>query len=183
MASASFELEPDLAPLYPTPATVSPLLSPNFGLESGQKAQLVAHCLIRACVFGELSLLAYLLRDPQAQPHVNLCIRDEEDISLISTTILGFGSDSDRDIEREECVRLLLSEGADVETPDKGVLLFFFLVYAFTAAELLTSFCYGCSHYQLDGRPYIMLPFSPLRPSFLISLNLGVPRLYEHSEI
>jgi len=121
MASASFEPEPDLTPLYPTPATVSPLLSPNFGLEPTQKAQLITHCLIRACVFGELSLLTYLLRDPQAQPHVDLCIRDEEGISLISTTILGFGSDSDRDIEREECVRLLLSEGADVETPDKGV--------------------------------------------------------------
>lgn len=121
MASTSFEPEPDLAPLYPTPATASTLLSPNFGLEPAQKAQLVAHCLIRACVFGELSLLTYLLLDPQAQPHVDLCIRDEEDIGLISTTILGFGSDSDRDIGREECVRLLLSEGADVETPDKGV--------------------------------------------------------------
>lgn len=123
MASASFEPELDLTPLYPTPATVSPLLSPNFGLEPAQKAQLVTHCLTRACVFGELSLLTYLLRDPQAQPHVDLCIRDEDDIGLISTTILGFGSDSDRDIEREECVRLLLSEGADVENPDKGELL------------------------------------------------------------
>jgi hypothetical protein len=64
MASASFEQEPDLAPLYPTPATISSLLSPNFGLESRQKAQLVTHCLIRACVFGEFSLLTYLLRDP-----------------------------------------------------------------------------------------------------------------------
>ena len=121
MASTSFEPEPDLTPLYPTPATVAPLLSPNFGLEPTQKVQLVTHCLSRACVFGELSLLTYLLRDPHAQPYVDLSIRDEEDICLISTTILGFGSDSDRDIEREECVRLLLSEGADVETPDKGM--------------------------------------------------------------
>lgn len=128
MVSISFEPEPDLTPLYPTPATVSPLLSPNFGLESGQKAQLVTHSLTRACVFGELSLLTYLLRDPQAQRHVDLCIRDEEGIGLVSTTILGFGSDSDRDIEREECVRLLLLEGADVETPDKGVLLFLYFV-------------------------------------------------------
>ena len=121
MTSTSFEQEPDLTPLYPTLATVSSLLSPNFGLEPTQKAQLVTHCLIRACVFGDLSLLTYLLRDPQAQPHVDLCIRDEEDIGLISTAILGFGSDSDRDIEREECVRLLLSEGIDVEIPDKGM--------------------------------------------------------------
>lgn len=124
MTSVSFEPEPDLNPLYPTPTTVAPLLSPNFGLEPAQKAQLVTHCLIRACVFGEFSLLTYLLRDPHAQPYVDLCIRDEEEIGLISTTILGFGSDLDRDIEREECVRLLLSEGADVETPDKGVFSF-----------------------------------------------------------
>ena len=129
MASTSFELEPDLAPLYPTPATVAPFLSPNFGLEPAQKAQLVTHCLTRACVFGEFSLLTYLLRDPHAQPYVDLSIRDEEDIGLISTTIIGFGSDSDRDIEREECVRLLLSEGADVETPDKGVFLFSFCAF------------------------------------------------------
>ena len=130
MASASFEPEPDLSPLYPTPATVSPLLSPNFGLEPGQKAQLVTHCLVRACVFGELPLLTYLLRDPHAQPHVDLCIRDEEDVGLISTTIFGFGADSDRDIEREECVRLLLSEGADAATPDKGMSSLFILRFS-----------------------------------------------------
>lgn len=141
MAPASFEPEPDLAPLYPTPATISPLLSPNFGLESAQKAQLVTHCLVRACAFGELSLLTYLLRDPHSQPHVDLCIRDEEDIGLISTTILGFGSDSDRDIEREECVRLLLSEGADVETPDKGVSSISF--YALHIDVLLIHLCGG----------------------------------------
>ena len=129
MASASFEPEPDLNPLYPTPTTVAPLLSPNFGLEPAQKAQLVTHCLTRACVFGDFSLLTYLLRDPQAQPHVDLCIRDEEDIGLVSTTILGFGADLDRDIEREECVRLLLSEGADVETPDKGMFSFSFRTF------------------------------------------------------
>lgn len=134
MASTSFEPEPDLSPLYPTPTTISPLLSPNFGLDPTQKAQLVGHCLIRACVFGEFSLLTYLLRDPQAQPYVDLCIRDEEDISLISTTILGFGSDLDRDIEREECVRLLLSEGADVETPDKGVFSFSFRAFHISSA-------------------------------------------------
>ena len=141
MASASFEPEPDLTPLYPTPATVSPLLSPNFGLEPGQKTQLVAHCLVRACVFGELSLLTYLLRDPQAQPYVDLCIRDEEDIGLISTTILGFGSDSDRDIEREECVRLLLSEGADIETPDKGA--FSHLMSRFSRSGFTHCLCGG----------------------------------------
>lgn len=140
MASASFEPEPDLAPLYPTPATIASLLSPNFGLEPRQKAQLVTHCLIRACVFGELSLLTYLLRDPHAQPHVDLCIRDDDDTGLISNTILGFGSDSDRDIEREECVRLLLSEGADVKAPDKGELLF---SRSYPGFAMLISLCRG----------------------------------------
>jgi hypothetical protein len=65
-------------------------------------------------------LLAYLLQDPQAQQHVDLNVQDEDGLCLISTTILGFGSDSDRDIEREECVRMLLSEGASVDVPDKG---------------------------------------------------------------
>ena len=81
--------------------------------------------------------MTYLLRDPQAQPHVDLCIRDEDDIGLISTTILGFGSDSDRDIEREECVRFLLSEGADVDTPDKGVFLVSFSAFISAAAPLM----------------------------------------------
>ena len=177
MASASLQPEPDLAPLYPTAATVSPLLSPNFGLESAQKAQLVAHCLVRACVFGELSLLTYLLRDPQSQPHVDLCIRDEEDIGLISTTILGFGSDSDRDIEREECVRLLLSEGADVETPDKGV--FSISLYAFHIdVSLIHSVVTSLD--QLDGHPCITPLCSPLRPSFPIFSNRAVRHSYEH---
>lgn len=179
MASAGFEPEPDLAPLYPTPATILPLLSPTFGLEPAQKVQLVTHCLIRACVFGELSLLTYLLRDPQAQPHVNLCIRDEEEISLVSTAILGFGSDSDRDIEREECVRLLLSEGADIETPDKGV----FSVSLCFSYRLRHSFtCVVTSSDQLDGRPCIMPPCSLLRPSFPIFLNRDARHLYEHAE-
>lgn len=179
MASTGFEPEPDLAPLYPTSATVLPLLSPTFGLEPAQKVQLVTHCLIRACVFGELSLLTYLLRDPQAQPHVNLCVRDEEDISLVSTAILGFGSDSDRDIEREECVRLLLSEGADIETPDKGV----FSVSLCFSYRLRHSFtCVVTSSDQLDGRPCIMPPCSLLRPSFPIFSNQDARHLYGHAE-
>jgi hypothetical protein len=123
MASSSInnlDLEPDLTPLYPTPANVAPLLSPNFGLSPAQKSQLISHCLTRACVFGELSLLSYLLKDSQAQQHVDLSMQDEDGLVLISTTILGFGSDSDRDIEREECIRLLLLEGAELSIPDKG---------------------------------------------------------------
>jgi hypothetical protein len=117
---AQIDLEPDLTPLYPTPAVIAPLLSPNSGFSPSQKSRLVSHCLTRACVFGEPSLLAYLLQDSQAQQFIDLSAQDDDGLSLISTTILGFGSDPDRDIEREECIRMLLSEGASMDVPDKG---------------------------------------------------------------
>ncbi|KAH8102551.1 DIL domain-containing protein [Cristinia sonorae] len=112
------QVEPDLQPLYPTPAQISHLLSPNVGLSPSQKEELVSHCLTRACIFGDFALLSYLLLDPVTQAFVDLGKQDDDGLGLISTTILGFGSDSDRDVEREECVRLLVSEGADVNLPD-----------------------------------------------------------------
>ncbi|KAI0778452.1 DIL domain-containing protein [Trametes elegans] len=111
-------VEPDLQPLYPTPSQISDLLSPNVGLSPAQKAELVAHCLIRACVFADMTLLTFLLQDPQAQAYVDLSKQDEDGLGLISISILGFGSESERDIEREECVRLLISEGCDVNLAD-----------------------------------------------------------------
>ncbi|KAH9487020.1 Dilute domain-containing protein C25B8.08 [Psilocybe cubensis] len=111
--------EPDLHPLYPTVSQISEQLGPNSGLDPSQKAELVAHCLTRACAFGDITVVQHLLTDPQAQAHVNLGLRDEDGVNLISLTICGFGGDSDRDIEREECVRLLVSQGADM-TADKA---------------------------------------------------------------
>ncbi|EIW64338.1 uncharacterized protein TRAVEDRAFT_68170 [Trametes versicolor FP-101664 SS1] len=123
MASSSIgtvdlTVEPDLQPLYPTPAQISDLLSPSVSLAPSQKAELVTHSLIRACVFADINLLSFLLSDPQAQTYVDLSKHDEDSLGLISTSILGFGSESERDIEREECVRLLVSEGCDVNTSD-----------------------------------------------------------------
>ncbi|TBU34643.1 DIL domain-containing protein [Dichomitus squalens] len=115
-----FTVEPDLQPLYPTNAQISDLLSHHVGLAPSQKAELVAHCLVRACAFADLSLLSFLLQDSQAQQFVDLSKQDEDGLGLISTAILGFGSDSDRDIEREECVRLLVSEGCDVNVADSA---------------------------------------------------------------
>lgn len=111
--------EPDLHPLYPSLTHVTSLLSSNSGLVPNQKAELVAHCLTRACSFGELIILQYLLSDPHAQPHVDLGMRDEDGLGLVSLAIHGFGADSDRDVEREECVRLLIAQGADLGA-DKG---------------------------------------------------------------
>ncbi|KAF7339536.1 hypothetical protein MSAN_02168100 [Mycena sanguinolenta] len=96
--------EPDLHPLYPTTIYIAELLSSNSGLTPDQRAKLVSHCLARACVFGELTVLQYLLADQQAQTFVDLCVRDEDGVGLVSLAIHGFGADSDRDIEREEYV-------------------------------------------------------------------------------
>ncbi|KZP03002.1 hypothetical protein FIBSPDRAFT_769591, partial [Athelia psychrophila] len=74
----------------------------------------------RSCVFGELSVLQYLLSDAHAQSYIDLGTRDEDGVGLISTTILGFGSESERDIEREECVRLLIAQGADMQGDNAG---------------------------------------------------------------
>lgn len=114
-------VEPDLQPLYPTPSQIAHLLSPAVGLSPAQKAELVQNCLTRACIFGDLSLLSFLLADPQVQNFVDLGKQDEDGLGPISVTILGFGSESERDIEREECVRLLISEGCDATVPDQGL--------------------------------------------------------------
>lgn len=114
-----FDPEPDLHPLYPTPAHLSGLLSSDSGLDPAQKAELVKHCLKRACLFGDLTLAQFLIRDSQAQTFLDLGAKDEDGVGLVSLTIHVFGGDPDRDIEREECVRLLVSQGADL-TADKG---------------------------------------------------------------
>ena len=111
--------EPDLSPLYPSTSQISQQISSHSGLNPAQKEKLVAHCLIRACTFGDISVTQYLLSDPQTQAYVDLGLRDEDGVNLSSLTIQGFGGDADRDVEREECVRLLVSQGADM-TADNG---------------------------------------------------------------
>ncbi|KAG5722125.1 hypothetical protein E4T56_gene3764, partial [Termitomyces sp. T112] len=115
-----FSPEPDLHPLYPSLAYIASLLSSNSGLSPNQKAELVAHCLTRACSFGELIILQYLLSDPHAQPHVDLGMCDEDGLGLVSLAIHGFGAESERDVEREECVRLLIAQGADLGADKDG---------------------------------------------------------------
>ena len=121
MGRVDLTVEPDLQPLYPTPSQLAHLLSPNVGLSPSQKAELVSHCLTRSCAFGDFTLLSYLLSDPHAQPFIDLGKQDEDGLGLISIAILGFGSEGERDVEREECVRLLVAEGADVNLADQGV--------------------------------------------------------------
>jgi hypothetical protein len=114
----------DLHPIYPSPSTLTPLLEPYSSLDATQRVELVSHSLGRACLFGDLSLLSFLFSDPQAQAFVDLGVSDEDGLGLISLTIFGFGLESDRDVEREECIRLLVSEGADVKHRDNGEVKF-----------------------------------------------------------
>ena len=107
-------LEPDLHPVYPSPSQISNLLASQTGLSVEQRSTLVNHALSRACLFGDLSLLSYLFADPQTRVLINIDLQDEDGSGLISLAILGFGEESDRDVDREECVRLLISEGADI---------------------------------------------------------------------
>lgn len=117
LRSVDLSPEPDLHPLYPTTAHIAVLLSSHSGLTPDQKAELVRHCLTRACLFGELPILQFLLSDSQAQAYVDLGTRDEDGLGLVSLAIHGFGAESERDVEREECVRLLIAQGADT-SPD-----------------------------------------------------------------
>ncbi|TFK30350.1 hypothetical protein FA15DRAFT_662297 [Coprinopsis marcescibilis] len=115
----NLEPEPDLHPLYPTSTQLVESLSPESGLDPVQKAELVAHCLKRAALFGDLLILQFLFTDPLARVYADLSIEDEDGVGLVSLAIHGFGGDLDRDVEREECVRYLVSQGADLK-PDKS---------------------------------------------------------------
>lgn len=116
---AKFTPEPDLHPLYPSPHTVEQLLV-DTGLSPQQKQTLVEHSLLKACTFADLPLLTFLLSDLRPRPYVDLDLRDEDGLSLVSVTIVGFGTVTDRHMEREECVRSLVQEGADLNSADYG---------------------------------------------------------------
>jgi hypothetical protein len=121
-------LDAFLHPIYPAPALLVPLLSPAPAprdadapaLTPDQKAELVAHSVARACLFGDLNLLSFLLADPHARPYLDLDVNDEDGLGLLSVIITGFGIESERDVEREECVRLLVSEGVNINNKDDG---------------------------------------------------------------
>jgi len=91
MDAAKFTPEPDLHPLYPEPQCVQQLLM-DPGLSPQQKPTLVEHSLLRACTFAELPLFTFLLSDPRPRPYIDLDLRDEGGLSLVSITIGGFGT-------------------------------------------------------------------------------------------
>ena len=116
---SQFTPEPDLYSLYPSAQHLDLLLSLHSGLSPAQKHTLVQHSLACACIFANFAVFAFLLADPNMHTYLDLAVQNEDGLSLLSTTILGFGGDSDRDVKHEECVRLLVKEGANVNVPDK----------------------------------------------------------------
>ncbi|KAF8610615.1 hypothetical protein BDV93DRAFT_463648 [Ceratobasidium sp. AG-I] len=126
---ASSSTHPDnkeyLTPSLPTPALLAIHLSSHSQRTDEEKRALVAHSLHRACLFGDQGLLTFLLHDPVARSLVSLDACDEDRVSLVSLAIQGFtpslepgDTDIERDVEREECVRLLVQQGANVEIGD-----------------------------------------------------------------
>ncbi|KAF8319361.1 hypothetical protein DL93DRAFT_2132412 [Clavulina sp. PMI_390] len=109
--------ELDLSPPYPTPASLSQQFASKV-LSIDQRKSLVNHSLSRACLFADLTLLSFLLTNPISKPLLDLSAKDEDGLSIISQSILGFGDDSDRTVDREECIRLLISNGVSVDEPD-----------------------------------------------------------------
>ncbi|KAH7340418.1 DIL domain-containing protein [Rhizoctonia solani] len=113
-----------LLPSLPTPALLAVHLSSDSKDTEDEKRALVAHALNRGCLFGDQGLLTFLLHDPAARALANLDAKDEDGVSLVSLAIQGFTprleheENDERDVEREECVRLLVQQGADIQTGD-----------------------------------------------------------------
>ncbi|TFK41250.1 DIL domain-containing protein [Crucibulum laeve] len=144
--------EPDLHPLHPTIPQISGLLASQSGLSPLQKAELLRHCLSRACVFGDIAVLQYLLSDPQAQMHVDLGIQDEDGVGLVSLAIHGFGADSDHDVEREECIRLLVSQGADMGADKAGWTPLHYAALLAPPTMISYLMTHGCSPFAVTER-------------------------------
>ncbi|KAG9054186.1 hypothetical protein FS842_005864 [Serendipita sp. 407] len=122
VASSIYFPQLDLHPLYPTPALLSQHLSTSSTLTPDERKTLANHSLQRACAFGDLSLLIFLINDERCNKWIDLEEKDEDGNTMVSVCITGFrgneGGNIERELEREECVRLLIKEGADLNVAD-----------------------------------------------------------------
>src|SRR5258708_9403053 len=107
----------DLSPPYPTPASLTVQLTSTV-LSVEQLKQLVQHSISRACLFADLSLLNFLLESDVSKNYVDLNFKDEDGLCIISQSIIGFGEQNDCCVDREECIRALMSCGASIDTAD-----------------------------------------------------------------
>lgn len=139
LSTSSFLPPLDLHPIYPTAAVLSQSLDSSSTLTPLERTTLVNHSLSRACSFANLSLLTFLLKDERCNRWVELEGRDEDGATAVTVCIMGFRgavelenghqghgeeSDVEREMEREECVRLLVHEGADLTSTDNCMLNF-----------------------------------------------------------
>ncbi|KAJ4486030.1 DIL domain-containing protein [Lentinula aciculospora] len=166
-SSADFVPEPDLYPLYPATAHIAVQLSSHSGLNPDQKSRLVWHCLTRACVFGELSVLQYVFSDPQAHPFIDLAMQDDDGVGLVSLTIQGFGAESERDVEREECVRLLIAQGADLSADKDGWTPLHYAALLSPPTLVSHLMTHGCSPFDVTRRK--------LTPLDIVSAHSMIP--------
>lgn len=121
LSTSSFIPQPDLHPLYPTPLILSNQLSVSSTLTPAECTTLVNHSLIRACTFGDLALLTFILHDGKCNKWADLELKDEDNVTPIGICIMGFrpndgDADLEREMEREECVRLLIKQGVELST-------------------------------------------------------------------
>ncbi|KAF9015076.1 DIL domain-containing protein [Cyathus striatus] len=136
--------EPDLHPLYPTTTQISNLLASNSGLDPNQKPS--------SYLIAYLSVLQHILSNSQTQSYLDLNIRDDDGLGLVSLTIQGFSGDVDHDVEREECVRLLVSQGAELTADNAGWTPLHYA--ALLSPPTLVSYLmtHGCSPFSLTRR-------------------------------
>lgn len=109
--------ELDLSPPYPSPTSLEHQLASKV-LSIDQLKSVLNHSLERACLFADITLLSFLLNHVPAKTLIDLRIRDEDGLCIISQCIQGFSENGDADIDREECIRLLVTHGASVSEPD-----------------------------------------------------------------
>ena len=107
----------DLAPPYPTAASLTAQLTSSI-LSVEQLKQLAQHSISRACLFADLSLLNFLLESDVSKKYVDLNFKDEDGLCIISQSIVGFGEQNDSSVDREECIRALMTHGASIDTID-----------------------------------------------------------------
>ncbi|EJU01084.1 DIL-domain-containing protein [Dacryopinax primogenitus] len=147
---SSLRFEPDLAPLQPKPVDLLPLLGDPDHLSVSQKRALASHALRHALLFADIALLIFLLNDPTAKPSLDLTIADEDGRGVLTIAMMGFGTeDAEREMDREECCRMLLVAGASIEKGDNAGWTPFHYAALMAPPTLITYMLQHCTSHGL----------------------------------